>query len=159
MKRRNLLSALTIIGTPWIKATKAEALTTENTSTWSLTDSEWKARLSPAAFAVLRKEATESPYSSALNQEKRPGIYRCAGCKLPLFSSKKKYNSGTGWPSFWDALPNALGTKIDFRLILPRTEYHCRRCGGHQGHRFNDGPQPTGYRYCNNGIALTFEPD
>ena len=125
---------------------------------WQLSDAEWKERLSREAYAVLRKEATERPGSSALNDEKRDGIYACAGCGYELFSSDTKYESGTGWPSFWDHLPNALGEKRDFKLIIPRTEYHCARCGGHQGHVFSDGPHPTGLRYCNNGVALTFRP-
>jgi peptide-methionine (R)-S-oxide reductase len=126
---------------------------------WQLSQSEWKSRLSPEAYAVLRKEATERPFTSALNDEKRKGVYTCAGCGYDLFSSEKKFESGTGWPSFFEPLPNALGTKRDFKLVLPRTEYHCARCGGHQGHVFNDGPAPTGLRYCNNGVALGFRPD
>jgi peptide-methionine (R)-S-oxide reductase len=125
---------------------------------WQLSEKEWKARLSPEAFAVLRKEATERPWTSALNNEKRKGIYACAGCGYDLFASETKFDSGTGWPSFFDVLPNAIGKKTDFKLIAPRTEYHCARCGGHQGHVFNDGPSPTGLRYCNNGVALTFRP-
>lgn len=125
---------------------------------WQLTDKEWKARLSPEAYAVLRREATERPWSSPLNEEKRDGIFACAGCGYDLFSSETKFDSGTGWPSFFDHLPGALETKRDFKLVLPRTEYHCARCGGHQGHLFNDGPSPTGLRYCNNGVALTFKP-
>ncbi len=123
---------------------------------WQLSEKEWKARLSPEAYGVLRKEGTERPWTSPLNEEKRKGTFVCAGCAYALFSSDKKFDSGTGWPSFFDALPNAIGTKKDFKLILPRTEYHCARCGGHQGHIFNDGPSPTGLRYCNNGVALTF---
>ena len=124
---------------------------------WALSEAEWKRRLSPEAYRVLRQEGTEPPFSSPLNKEKRPGTYRCAGCRLSLFKGEAKYESGTGWPSFWQPLPGALGTKVDFKLLVPRTEYHCRRCGGHQGHVFKDGPRPTGLRYCNNGVALVFE--
>jgi len=123
-----------------------------------LSDAEWKRRLSPPAYKVLREEGTEPPFTSALNQEKRSGVYCCAGCRLALFSSAAKFDSGTGWPSFWQPLDGAVATKVDFKLIVPRTEYHCRRCGGHQGHVFKDGPKPTGLRYCNNGVALVFEP-
>jgi peptide-methionine (R)-S-oxide reductase len=125
---------------------------------WQLSDKEWKERLSPEAYSVLRREATERPWTSPLNDEKRAGTFSCAGCGYALFSSDKKFDSGTGWPSFFDVLPNAIGKKTDFKLVLPRTEYHCARCGGHQGHVFNDGPAPTGLRYCNNGVALTFKP-
>lgn len=122
------------------------------------TDAEWKRLLTPAQYDVLRDEGTERPFTSPLNDEKRAGTYACAGCELPLFSSDMKFDSGTGWPSFYTTLPNHVETKTDFRLILPRTEYHCARCGGHQGHVFNDGPQPTGQRWCNNGLALKFIP-
>ncbi len=123
-----------------------------------LSESEWRERLTPAQFDILRDEGTEPPHSSPLNGEKRAGRYHCAGCDLPLFSSEAKYESGTGWPSFYEPLPDSLGTKRDWKLIWPRTEYHCARCGGHQGHVFDDGPQPTGLRYCNNGLALRFQP-
>ena len=121
-------------------------------------DAEWRELLSQESYAVLFREATEPPGSSELNQEKREGTFICAACNLPLFKSSAKYESGTGWPSFCDAIPGSVGTKTDFKLILPRTEYHCVRCGGHQGHVFKDGPQPTGQRYCNNGVALRFVP-
>ena len=121
-------------------------------------DAEWRELLSQESYAVLFREATEPPGSSALNHEKRKGTFICAACNLPLFESSAKYESGTGWPSFFDAIPGSVGTKTDFKLILPRKEYHCVRCGGHQGHVFKDGPQPTGQRYCNNGVALRFVP-
>ena len=125
---------------------------------FTLTDAEWRKRLSPAAYRTLRHEDTERPYSSLLNGEKRRGIFSCAGCALPLFSSATKFESGTGWPSFWQPLKNAVGTKTDYLLGYPRTEVHCRRCGGHLGHVFDDGPRPTGKRYCMNGVAMTFKP-
>lgn len=127
---------------------------------WQLSDREWKERLKGMgeAYDVLRREATERPWTSPLNEEKREGIFACAGCGWDLFRSDQKFDSGTGWPSFFDVLPNAVGTKTDWKLIVPRTEYHCTRCGGHQGHVFDDGPSPTGLRYCNNGVALTFKP-
>jgi peptide-methionine (R)-S-oxide reductase len=122
-------------------------------------DGEWKKILTLAQYDVLRHEGTERPFTSPLNEEKRPGMFACAGCALPLFPSKFKFDSGTGWPSFFDFLPGHIETKTDYRILMPRTEYHCARCGGHHGHVFNDGPAPTGLRYCNNGVALTFIPD
>lgn len=122
-----------------------------------LSAAQWKEKLTPMQYKVLRKAGTERPYSSELNDEKRQGLYACAGCDLPLFQSDTKFDSGTGWPSFFDAIPNHVATSVDYKLIYPRTEYHCARCGGHQGHVFKDGPKPTGLRYCNNGVALSFQ--
>jgi len=121
-------------------------------------EDEWRKILTPEQFAVLRQEATEPPRSSPLNDEHREGTFQCAGCELPLFTSKMKFDSGTGWPSFFTTIPGHVGKKRDFKLLLPRTEYHCVRCGGHQGHVFTDGPPPTGERWCNNGVALKFVP-
>src|SRR5215831_8880406 len=123
-----------------------------------LTDEQWRQKLSPEAYAVLRQAATEPPWSSPLENEHREGQYACAGCELSLFSSATKFDSGTGWPSFWAPLPNAVKTSIDSSWIETRTEVHCRRCGGHLGHVFDDGPKPTGLRYCMNGVALDFHP-
>ncbi|MBB3983413.1 peptide-methionine (R)-S-oxide reductase [Sphingobium fontiphilum] len=125
---------------------------------FTLTDAQWRQRLSPLAYNVLRRKATEHPFTSPLNKEHRAGTFVCAGCDLPLFSSKTKFDSGTGWPSFWRPLPRAVGTSRDFDLGYARTEVHCARCGGHLGHVFDDGPKPTGLRYCMNGVALSFRP-
>ncbi len=124
----------------------------------NLSKDEWRKRLSPAAYNVLREEGTERAGTSPLDREKRPGVFACAGCGLPLFTSAMKYDSGTGWPSFFTTIPGVFATKRDFLLIYPRTEYHCVRCGGHHGHVFDDGPPPTRLRYCNNGLALAFIP-
>lgn len=120
---------------------------------------EWRERLSPEGYAVLFEEGTERAGTSPLNAEKRAGTFVCAACHNPLFGAAAKYESGTGWPSFYEPLPGSVATRRDFKLFLPRTEYHCARCGGHQGHVFGDGPAPTGQRYCNNGVALKFVPD
>ena len=122
----------------------------------SLSEFQWEARLDGDQYRILRREGTERPFSSVLNDEKRGGLYLCAGCDLPLFSSEMKYDSGTGWPSFFTTIPGHLATRKDFKLLWPRDEYHCLRCGGHHGHVFGDGPPPTGQRWCNNGVALQF---
>jgi len=121
-------------------------------------DVEWQKRLSPAGYRVLRREDTERPYTSPLNGEKRKGIFVCAGCNQRLFASATKFESGTGWPSFYAPLASGIGTKTDYKIGVPRTEVHCARCGGHLGHVFNDGPKPTGKRYCMNGVAMKFIP-
>lgn len=187
MKRRNaiLFSALSLVGAGVFlrTATSSDSLNNQHTKSDTDTDTdtkimtdlnldshpetvtpftlsadEWKERLSDQAFYVLREEGTERSFTSELNDEKRAGEYACAGCDLALFTHDNKFDSGTGWPSFSDAIEGRIDTSTDFKLILPRTEYHCARCGGHQGHVFEDGPKPTGLRYCNNGIALKFTP-
>ena len=151
-----------LLGLPALAACSGTAAGTSDpyaNSPWrKLTIKDWKARLPAAAFNVLREEGTERPFSSPLNDEHRHGVFSCLGCGLPLFRSEWKFNSGTGWPSFYQVLPGAVQTRSDFLIGIPRTEYHCARCLGHQGHRFNDGPKPTGLRYCNDGVALRFTP-
>jgi peptide-methionine (R)-S-oxide reductase len=164
MERRQVLKAMIVglLGTLGLSlrgrsagAASASASASE-IEPLDLPKSEWKKRLPAGAYAVLFEEATERPGSSPLDKEKRSGTYVCAACAIPLFESAAKFDSGTGWPSFYQPIEGHIGTKTDFKLILPRTEYHCARCGGHQGHVFDDGPEPTGLRYCNNGVALRF---
>lgn len=166
MTRRTLLSsffsslsALVALGFGGIWPKLGRAATAEPSTVDKLTrsDAEWKKQLSSAQYEVLRREGTERPFSSPLNAEKRAGVYHCVACELPLFTSQTKFDSGTGWPSFFDFIPEALEFKTDWKLVYPRSEYHCARCGGHQGHVFDDGPKPTGKRYCNNGVCLKFE--
>ena len=134
-------------------------MTTNPSQKLSKSHEEWNELLTPEQYAVLFEEATEPPFSHALDKEKRAGTFLCAACRLPLFTSDAKFDSGTGWPSFTQAIEGNIEIKRDFKLILPRSEYHCMRCGGHQGHVFNDGPRPTGQRWCNNGLALQFVPE
>jgi len=159
-KRGFLLGGLAALGTLAVARTRQGAPTAEAAEAGGFeivrSEGEWRRLLTPAQFAVLRKHDTERPGTSPLNGEHRAGTYHCAGCELPLFSSKTKFDSGTGWPSFWAPLPDGIGTTEDRRLFMVRTEVHCRRCGGHLGHVFDDGPPPTGLRYCLNGVALTF---
>jgi len=132
--------------------------TTQTIQKIDKSEAEWRQALTPEQFDVLRKEATERPFTSSLNKQYGDGVYICAGCDLPLFESSAKFDSGTGWPSFYAPIDGHTETRRDFKMLLPRTEYHCVRCGGHQGHIFNDGPKPTGQRWCNNGVALKFIP-
>jgi len=154
-----LLAACSAGPGPETSGAGAPAVPASEIDDWvALTDAEWRARLDEMQYYVLREEGTERSFTSPLNDEKRPGVYHCAGCDLALFDASTKYDSGTGWPSFWDHLPGTIDTKPDNKLWMQRTEYHCIRCKGHQGHVFGDGPRPTGLRYCNNGVALTFRP-
>jgi peptide-methionine (R)-S-oxide reductase len=163
MTRRELLGmasvgvvAVGIVGR--IAMTHSSADAADSSVRVHFTDAEWRAKLSPESYAVLRKGTTEKPFSSPLVTEHRNGTFACAGCSQPLFASSAKYDSHTGWPSFWESLPNTISKRPDFTMASPRTEVRCSNCGGHLGHVFNDGPKPTGLRYCMNGLALTFHP-
>jgi peptide-methionine (R)-S-oxide reductase len=155
MKRRNIFQLFWA----WLASATVPMSAAAATFPLKKTKAEWRKLVSPSAYEVLFEHGTERPGSSPINAEKRPGTFVCVACNLPLFSAAHKYESGTGWPSFFQGLPNALGTTTDFKLIYPRTEYHCSRCGGHHGHVFDDGPKPTGKRFCNNGVALAFVPE
>jgi peptide-methionine (R)-S-oxide reductase len=159
MHRGRFLTGITA-GVIGALAVRTCALAGNDASRYAVThtDDEWKKLLGPDRYYILRQEGTEPAFSSPLIQETRAGTYHCAGCKLALFSSKAKYDSGDGWPSFWTVLPNATLTKSDYALVEERTEVHCRRCGGHLGHIFDDGPPPTHLRYCIDGLALMFVP-
>ncbi|MEE9433801.1 MAG: peptide-methionine (R)-S-oxide reductase MsrB [Sphingorhabdus sp.] len=158
LARRGFIAAggLAIIGGLSFALFRAAPTVAKTKYRVSYSDAVWRKRLSPAAYRVLRKASTERPYSSALNKEKRRGDFVCKGCSQRLFSSAHKYKSGTGWPSFYRALPGGIGTSTDYKIGTPRTEVHCARCGGHIGHVFNDGPKPTGKRWCMNGVAMRF---
>ncbi len=163
--RRRILAGIGLaLPVFWLKgcggeSASAGAATAGPFESLELTEAQWRQILTPEEYRILRREGTERAFSSPLDREYGDGIYVCAGCFLPLFSSEHKYDSGTGWPSFWQPIDERhIGTRRDFRLIIPRTEYHCARCGGHQGHVFDDGPPPTGQRWCNNGVALRFVP-
>ena len=159
MQRRQWLKRIFGLGAAAVSVTKPPLNAQEKISKLEKTNAEWRKLLTPQAYAVLFEERTEAPFTSPLDREKRRGTFVCAACYLPLFSSNAKFDSGTGWPSFYEPLKGRVGTKRDYWLVLPRTEYHCIRCGGHQGHVFDDGPPPTGQRWCNNGVALKFVPE
>jgi peptide-methionine (R)-S-oxide reductase len=161
MNRRQFIQGLigSVSAVAFFSVFKTGGVMAETVDKITLSDAEWKKKLTPEQYNVLREEGTERPFTSPLNGEKHAGVFACAGCDLPLFPSKFKFDSGTGWPSFFDSLPGHIATKTDSSLFMTRTEYHCARCGGHQGHVFDDGPKPTGLRYCNNGVALKFIPD
>lgn len=158
MDRRQSFKRLAGLSALWVVSLHSAFSKESGKTPLSKSKSEWQALLPPKTYGVMFEEDTEPPGTSPLNAEKRDGTFVCAACALPLFDSKTKYESGTGWPSFWKPFPEAIATKTDYKLVVPRTEYHCARCGGHQGHVFDDGPKPTGMRYCNNGIALQFVP-
>jgi peptide-methionine (R)-S-oxide reductase len=149
-----------LFGLRWLGGERAGATETNGAGKFEIekTDAEWRAQLTPQQYHILRQHGTEPPFSSPLLKEHRKGVFACAGCDLPLYSSETKFESGTGWPSFWKPLDNAVGEKRDTTFGMARTEIHCRRCGGHLGHVFDDGPKPTGLRYCMDGLALVFHP-
>lgn len=163
MKRRTMLlgsSALAALGMAGfgMQAARSQTEGSDETFEVSLSEQEWRDRLSEEEFYILREEGTERAFTSPLNEEKRAGTFTCAGCALPVYAAETKFKSGTGWPSFYQAIPEAVRTKVDTSLFMDRTEVHCRRCGGHLGHIFDDGPEPTGKRHCINGVSLDFEP-
>jgi peptide-methionine (R)-S-oxide reductase len=157
LARRTMLKSLTAVAAALLAPRVAEAAAASYEIEKS--EEEWARALTPEQYQVLRKHGTERPFTSPLDREKRTGTFHCAACDLPLFSSAAKFDSGTGWPSFFQPLPDAVGTSVDKSLFVTRTEIHCRRCGGHLGHVFDDGPKPTGLRYCMNGVAMRFAPD
>jgi peptide-methionine (R)-S-oxide reductase len=158
MNRRIFVTSTSLAGLAALTGRANMAVSAETSFEVTRSDEEWRRTLSKAQYDVLRKHGTERAGTSPLNQEKRKGTFVCAGCDLPVYSSDTKFESGTGWPSFWQPLPNAIATSVDRSFFSTRTEVHCRRCGGHLGHVFDDGPKPTGLRYCMNGVAMKFVP-